>query len=354
MKNQSNLHNIRVLDFTWVLAGPYATRLLADYGAEVIKIQPLLPPEEDNTFTRGYYETWNRNKLGITLNLAKPEGIELVKKLVYISDAVVENFTPHVMTNFGLDYENLKKLKPDIIMLSLSVMGGCKERSHYTGYAPTVHALSGLTSMMSAGGRPAGPGFSFSDHIAGLFGVTRLLEAMEHRRQTGQGGHIILSETTLIQDLLKDKPAAKYLEKLYRCKDSQWCAVTVEENKEHQTLVNAISKPVSSIDDLDKALEVLAREKTAAELMFFLRKAGITAGKIQDAASLANDPQLKARNFFKGTNKTFIDSESVKMDGRVKKNRPAPSPGRDNAYVYEKLLGLSRSETDSLHNSGVV
>ena len=110
MTNQPILHNIRILDFSWVLAGPYATRILADFGAEVLKVQPLLPEAEDK-FSRGYYNTWNRNKLGITLNLNKPKGVAIAKRLVGISDAVVENFTPRVMANWGLDYENLKKSK---------------------------------------------------------------------------------------------------------------------------------------------------------------------------------------------------------------------------------------------------
>ena len=113
---------MRILDFTWVLAGPYATRILADFGAEVIKVQPLMPEAQDE-FSRGYYNTWNRNKLGITLNLNKPQGVAVAKRLVGISDAVVENFTPRVMANWGLDYPNLKKVKPDLIMLSMSTMG---------------------------------------------------------------------------------------------------------------------------------------------------------------------------------------------------------------------------------------
>jgi len=101
MSNSSILHNIRILDFTWVLAGPYATRLLADFGAEVIKVQPLLPEAEETAFSKGYYNTWNRNKLGITLNLNKPEGVAIARKLVGISDAVAENFTPRVMATLA-------------------------------------------------------------------------------------------------------------------------------------------------------------------------------------------------------------------------------------------------------------
>ena len=122
MTNEGILHNIRILDFSWVLAGPYATRILADFGAEVIKIQPLLPEAEDN-FSRGYYNTWNRNKLGITLNLNKPEGVALARRLVDISDAVVENFTPRVMANWGLDYDSLKKVKPDLLCSACLLWG---------------------------------------------------------------------------------------------------------------------------------------------------------------------------------------------------------------------------------------
>jgi crotonobetainyl-CoA:carnitine CoA-transferase CaiB-like acyl-CoA transferase len=116
------LRGIRVLDFSWVLAGPYATRLLADFGAEVIKVQPLYSGAQDK-YSRGYFDTWNRNKLGITLDLGKDEGKAMARKLAGISDVVVENFSPRVMANWGLDYAALKKIRRDIIFLSLSMMG---------------------------------------------------------------------------------------------------------------------------------------------------------------------------------------------------------------------------------------
>src|SRR4030043_944353 len=170
------LHNIRILDFTWALAGPYATRLLGDYGAEVIKVQPLISSEADDALARGYYHTWNRNKLGITLNMDKPEGVTLAKRLAATCDAVVENFTPRVMSNWGLDYESLKKVKTDIIMVSMSVMGWESPYRDYVGFGPTVHALSGMTRLTSFPGKPPiGPGFSYADHVAGLYASITLL-----------------------------------------------------------------------------------------------------------------------------------------------------------------------------------
>jgi benzylsuccinate CoA-transferase BbsF subunit len=103
MSGQSVLQNIRILDFSWVLAGPYATRLLADFGAEIIKVQPVMA-EAGDKFSQGYNQTWNRNKLGITLDLRQPGGLEIARKLAAISDAVVENFSSRVMANWGLDY----------------------------------------------------------------------------------------------------------------------------------------------------------------------------------------------------------------------------------------------------------
>jgi len=370
MNDNTVLHNIRILDFTWVLAGPYATRLLADYGAEVIKVQPLLPTEEENAFERGYYDTWNRNKRGITLNLNKPEGIELVKKLVKVCDAVIENFTPRVMANWGLDYANLKKIKPDIIMVSMSVMGQKSAKSHYTGFAPTVHALSGLTGKMAIDGKPVGPGFSYADHIAGLYASLSLLAALEGRRQSGDGQHIDLAETELLAGLLPVEDSPKTLEGIYLCKDENWCAITVDSEEAWDGLKKALGNParaedagytsivnrISHREEMDKQITAWTRLHTAAEVMGILQRQGVAAGKIQDAAGLVKDPQLKSRGFFVGNGvKPFIDAPPVKMSsGRAEYRTPAPPPGHDNDYVYGKILGLSKKEIDALKKNGVI
>jgi crotonobetainyl-CoA:carnitine CoA-transferase CaiB-like acyl-CoA transferase len=353
--NKPVLHNVRILDFTWVLAGPYATRLLADYGAEVIKIQPLLPPEEDNAFTRGYYQTWNRNKLGVTLNLADPEGIDIAKKLVAVCDAVIENFTPHVMANFGLDYGALKKIKPDIIMVSMSTMGQRGEQSHYTGYAPTVHALAGLTSKMTVDGQPVGPGFSFSDHIGGLYASMSLLAALEHRRQTGEGRHIDLSQTELLKGLLEETGRTELLEDILRCGDQKWCAITVTGEKDREALQNLLDCTLDSPDNLKKALRLWAKRHTAAEAALHLQQSGIAAAVVADIAMLADNPQSKARDFFRHTKGTpLIDTPPLKMTGHSFNYKPAPAPGQDNADVYGKLLGLKKAQLAALHKKGVI
>ena len=378
------LHNVRILDFTWVLAGPYATRLLADFGAEVIKVQPLLSSETDDAYSRGYYAAWNRNKLGVTLDLNKPEGITLAKRLVGISDAVVENFAPRVMDNWGLDYQTLKKIKPDIIMASLSLMGHNGPRRNYTGYGPSVHAFSGMTSLTSfPGGPPLGPGFSFADHLAGLYASMSLLAALEERDRTGKGRFVDISEVARMKDLLDGSLNGAGLEPrgnaslkaaphdVYLCKDGRWCAVSVSSEAEWRGLKKAFGSPVWAEDKkfaspsgriknkagLDGFISAWTQKHTAAAVMSTLQRNGVPAGVVQNAADLSRDPQLKSRGFFidKPELGRLVDASPVRLsETPAAYILPAPPPGRDNDYVYGGLLGLSRAEMTELRNKGII
>jgi benzylsuccinate CoA-transferase BbsF subunit len=374
----SVLKGIRILDFTWVLAGPYATRLLADSGAEVIKVQPLLPQEDDD-FARGYYNTWNRNKLGITLDLGTPEGIALAKKLVLSSDAVVENFTPRVMANWGLDYANLKKLKPDIVMLSLSAMGSTGPYRGYTGFGPTIQAFSGLTYLTAySGGPPLGLGTAYADHVGALFACLALLGAFEYRRRTGEGQYIDISQVEAVISLLGDafvpvKETA--FQGVYRCRgDDRWCAIAVATDEEWQGFKKALGNPpwaearrfatlsarLKNKKALDELIEGWTKTRPAEEVMALLQKNGVAAGVVQNARDLAKDPQLKERGFFieldhPEMGKTISDATPIRLsDTPPQYSRPAPLPGQDNNYVYSELLGLSGGEINKLKKQGVI
>ena len=362
-----------------MLAGPYATRLLADFGAEVIKVQPLKPLEGEDAFSRGYYNTWNRNKLGVTLNLNKPEGIDIARRLAAVCDAVVENFTPRVMENWGLDYKNLKEVKPDIIMLSMSLMGRTGPCRDYTGFAPTAHAFSGLTGLTAfPGGPPLGPGFAYADHVAGLYASMALLGALERRRRTGEGQYIDISQVEVMASLLDDGQAAPDGNRsklaaphdVYPCADGRWCALAVFTDEEWAGLKNALGGPEWAVaekfataegrqenkDELDELMAAWTRGLPAAEVMSRLQANGVPAGVIQDAADLAGDPQLKARGFFIDRPwAAFVDANPVHMSESGAEYRlPAPPPGRDNDYVYgaafrydawrDKRLGAARRD----------
>jgi len=380
MTKQPILHNIRVLDFTWVLAGPYATRLLADFGAEVIKVRPLLSVETDDEFSRGYDATWNRNKLGITLNLNKPGGIALAKRLVGICDVIAENFAPRVMANWGLDYTNLKKIKPDIIMVSLSLIGHSGPFRDYSGFGPAAHAFSGMTRLTAfPGGPPLGPGFSFADHVAGLYASLAVLGALEERRKTGRGQYIDISEVAAMKSLLlgaRGPLGNRSLEAaphgVYPCRGKdRWCALAVSTDGEWQGFKKALGNPpwaenkkfasvsgrLNNNDELDDLISRWTTKYTAADVMKKLQLHGVPAGVVQDAAGLAVDPQLNARGF-------FVDRQSVgklvdAFPVRLSKspggyNLPTPPPGRDNDYVYGGLLGLSKKEMAELRKKGEI
>jgi benzylsuccinate CoA-transferase BbsF subunit len=386
------LKGIRILDFSWVLAGPYATRLLADFGAEVIKVQPLMP-EAGDKFSRGYYNTWNRNKLGITLNLASPEGIALAKKLVAVSDAVVENFTPRVMANWGLDYENLKEIKPDIIMLSLSTMGSSGPWRDYAGFGPTVQAFSGITRLTSFPVKPPpGLGTAYADHIAGLLACLALLSALEYRRRTGEGQYIDVSQVEAMASLLGDAILDYQIEGreveavgnsstgaaphgVYRCQgDDRWCAIAVFTDDEWQGFKRALDNPPWAEDKrfatlngrlenkarLDRLVEEWTKKHTAEEAMALLQKQGVAAGVVQSAGDLAQDPQLNERGFFieldhPELGKTVSDATPIRLsDTPARYSRPAPLLGQDNENVYGELLGLSETELGRLKKQGVI
>jgi benzylsuccinate CoA-transferase BbsF subunit len=371
------LKGIRVLDFSWVLAGPYATRLLADFGAEVIKVQPPFPGPQDN-FSRGYYQTWNRNKLGITLNPGTDEGIRIARELIKISDIIVENFSPRVMSNWGLDYPEAARIKPDIIYLSLSMMGHSGPWLNYSGYGPTVQAFSGMTSLTSyKDGPPVGLGFSYADHAAGLYAALAILAALEYRQRTGEGQYIDLSETEAMCSLLFEAVASyslkgqaartsdcsfsKYAPNgIYPCLgEDRWCAISVAREEEWIGFKRVLGNPEWAEDQkfgamaarvensavLNELIGAWTARHFAQEVMELLQKEGIAAGVVQNAHDLAADPQLRARGFFPVLGGKTVDADPIRLsDNPPKYRRPAPENGQDNDYVFRDLLGLSEED----------
>jgi benzylsuccinate CoA-transferase BbsF subunit len=375
-----------VLDFSWVLAGPHATRLLADFGAEVIKVQPLYSGAQD-TYSQGYYNTWNRNKLSITLDPGKDEGLALARKLAAISDVVVENFSPRVMTNWGLDYAAVKKIRPDIIFLSLSMMGHSGPWLNYSGFGPAVQAFSGITRLTSYPDLPpVGIGYSYADHIAALYASLAILGALEFRRRTGQGQYIDLSETEAMTSLLseaiinytltgqaegtEDSVARRANPKsapegIYRCQGSDnWCAITVSGEAQWQGLKRALGNPpeadgpqFATAGSRRKNASVLndlitgwTTRHTAQDVMAILQRERVPAGVVQNALDLAQDPQLWARGFFNFSSfplpgEKIADSNPIHLaENPAAYCRPAPAGGQDNDYVFGCLLGLSEDD----------
>jgi len=389
------LNGLRVLDFTWVLAGPYATRILADFGAEVVKVQCKKTAKGAESNSTVYFNTWNRNKRSITLDMSYPEAKEIVLKLTEISDVVIENFSPRVMSNWELSYEKLKDVKPDLIMVSISAVGQTGPWRDFVAFAPTIQALSGLTYLTSFNqDSPMGLGYAYADTIVGLYASLAILAALEYRDRTGQGQYIDISEyeaiCTLIgptfldvyanrREVLPQGNRPDYIQAApygcYPCLGTdRWCVIAVFNESEWQALCHILGHPAwtkgerfstllkrkQHAEELDELLREWTTEHTAEEVVQLLQEVGVSAGVVQNAEDLAKDPHLMARDFFITLEhpilgRTVSDSSPIKF-----KNNPttrwkaAPLLGEDNCYVYMELLGFTESELSSYMKQGVI
>ena len=381
------LEGLRVLDFTWVLAGPYGTRLLGDFGAEVIKVQSQATTREGivgltEDARRGYFNLWNRNKLGVTLNMGTPEGIELAKRLVAASDVVIENFSARVLANWGLDYENLVALRPDIILVSMAGMGQTGPWRDFVSYGPTLQALSGLSALTTFPGQPPlGLTYSYADHVGGLSAAFSVLVALEHRRRTGEGQHIDLSQfeamaafmgPLVLQTALGVSPqptgnrhpqAAPH--GIYRCAGEDcWVAVAVMNDQQWRAFVRALGGPswaaearfaslegrLEQQDELDRLVEEWILERSPEEVQERLQTAGVPAGVVASATDLLVDPHLRARGFLVETEhpllgRITLDRQPIRLSSdHDAALRAAPLPGQDNVEVFGRVLGLTPEE----------
>jgi benzylsuccinate CoA-transferase BbsF subunit len=394
------LSELRILDFTRVLSGPYATRILADFGAEVIKVQSQKIAGADSN-TGGYFDTWNRNKRSITLDLSYPEAREIALQLVAECDVVIENFSPRVMLNWGLDFQKLKEARPDIIMLSMSGMGQTGPWKNQVAFGPTVQALGGLTYLTSfEKDEPLGPGYAHADHISGLYGAFAVLAALEHRDRTGQGQYIDLSQYEVVAsqigpallDVLTNnhepQPSGNQSEYAsaaphgcYRCLgEDQWCVFGAFNDDQWQALVHAMGNPGwadnpryaslagrhDHLIELDEKLNEWTASLPVQEVVALLQSVGVPAGVVQNAEEVANDPHLMQRNFFvplkhPRLGETVADRspirflpDSANAPFSEVKLKTAPSLGEGNKYVYRDLLGLSEQAYTTYIEKGII
>src|SRR6266404_632020 len=262
------LAGVRILDFTWVVAGPVATRILADQGAEVIKIERR-DSLDLGTRRGGFTGNLFRGKESTVINMADPRGREIARQLVAISDVVIDNFSARVMHNWGMDYESIKKIKPDIIAVSMSGFGHTGPQKDYVSYGPTLQALSGYTLLMRhPEGEPAGWGYSYADMSGGYSGALAVLMALWYRKRTGEGQFVDLSQFETISSVVgpamldilvnkntiapfgnrsQEEPAAPH--GVYRCAGSdRWCAITVFTEEEWRAFCQTVDNPVLTND----------------------------------------------------------------------------------------------------------
>ena len=395
---------VRVVDFTWYGVGPLTTKYLADHGAEVIKIESMtrpdfvrfLPPWPDSTpgLNRSQaFATANTNKLGMTLNLSKPEARELVKRLVATADIVAESFSTRAMPKWGLDYESLRAIKPDLVMLSASQQGQSGPHAAFAGTGNLLAALCGFYQVTGyEGGDPRPIHGAYTDFIVPHLSSAVLIAALDHKRRTGQGQYIDLSQfeaslhflTPVLLDYAvngripgrqgnRDFQAAPH--GAYRCQgNDQWCAIAIHTDAQWDAFCDLLGHPewcgkaefstnlqrLKHAEALDRNVEAWTQTQDAHEVMHRLQRAGVPAGIVARASDLHADPQLQHRGFFVDLEHpelgvTRYDGSQYQLsETPVVFQKPAPLMGQHNTYVMQELLGLSETEVAHLVETEVI
>lgn len=400
--NEYPLWNCRVVDWGWVAAGPSATKILADMGAEVIKVETRNRPDttrftndnvERSPETDPVFHALNRNKLGITVDMSKIEGTKLLKKLVKVSDIVVENFVPGVMKRFGLDYESLRQEKPDLIMVSMPGIGNLGPLANTPAYAPSIAALSGLTSMEGYyGERPMGMQQPYSDYSAGVHAACAILAALIHRKHTGEGQYIEVAElealiSCLGEPMLYYQVSGKVPGTMgnrhdimaphnnYRCKgEDNWVSIAVKTNKEWDNFIHITDIPkelrskkfssrksrLNNIEKLDDIITSWTINYTPKEVTDILQNAGVAAFPCMDIEDCFLDPHFQEREVFVSCTHPVMGEEIIpNLSWRMSETqgpiyRSAPLLGEHNKYILHDILGLSDDEIVVLNQKGVL
>jgi len=391
MEIMEPLSGIRILDLTWVMAGPRATQLLAFLGAECIKVESQLSPDLFRTDSaslgnkRGIYlafSSMNAGKLSIQLNLTHPGGVGLFRQLVTISDVVVDNFTPGTMAKFGLGYDDLKVFNPSIIVASLSSHGASGPERDYKGYAVQFGPLSGMSELVGYSDGPPEEIRSGADIRTGVWTAFAILAALNYRQKTGKGQFIDISAreclTCQIGDSLMEftmngrvptrmgnRDSFMAPHNCYPCKgNDSWLSVAVGNDEEWTAFCKAIGSPTWSCeskfasqdsrwqnqDELDKYIATWTVNQVSSEAMHILQGAGIAAVPSFSNKDLSQDPHCKERNLFEEIEdprmgKHAILSPPWKLSGTPAVIvRPAPGLGEHTEHVLCKLLGISVDE----------
>jgi benzylsuccinate CoA-transferase BbsF subunit len=395
---------LNVLDFTWAGVGPLSVNYLGFYGATIIKVESHNRPDVLRTLApfkdgipgveRGYYFAFTQvaKKYDITLNLDHPKGKELIKKLVSWSDVVVESWATGAIEKAGLDYESLKKIRPDVIMLRSCMHGHTGPLAKQHGHGFLLTGLSGLDELTGWGDRPpSGLYGAFTDHIAPLFNVIALAAALDYRRRTGKGVYIDQSQhesvlhwvsPVILDYFVNNRETCARGNRLphaaphgvYRCKgDDRWCAIAVFTDAEWASFCRTIKMPAlkdnpkfgtllnrkKNEDELDRIVEAWTMKHTDDEVMKLMQAAGVAAGLAATSKDQAEDPQLEHYKFFEemehpetGRLRSYHGPLFRLSHTPYELGRP-PMLGEHNDYVYTQLLGMTDEEFVELMQEGV-
>jgi len=396
------LDSYRVVDFSWVWAGPLLGMILADMGAEVIKVETnkrldsarLTPgrttvgPETDFVF-----HSMNRNKLGITVDMSDPRGAALIRGLVEISDVAVENFSPKGLRNLGLEYASLREVNPQLVMISLPAAGQYGPLSDIVTYAPSLGALCGYSSLIGyPGERVLGEQTPYLDVNSAIHGAFAVLAALYYRERTGKGQYIDMAQIEVgasaigeafmeyfingrVMGTRGNRHPAMAPHNNYPCKgDDKWISIAVKTDEEWRSFCDAIGSPpwaedvrfgdgsnrLRNQEELDRLVSGWTVELTYYEAMDILQKAGVAAAPCLDLSERFSDPHFEERQTHlqvehPATGDDIIAGIPFKLsETPCEVRRPAPLLGQHNEYVFRELLGKTREEIAQLIEDKVI
>jgi crotonobetainyl-CoA:carnitine CoA-transferase CaiB-like acyl-CoA transferase len=401
------LEDLRVIEFTAGMAGPWIGRFMAHCGAEVIKVESrkhpsvvrlYVPPRAPELGTQPqlspWFTDWDAGKKFVALDLARPEAVELAKRLVARADVVVENNSAGVMDKLGLGYEQLRAAKPDLVYFSTSGYGDTGPDRTFVTWGPNIETLSALSSLSGFPHRECTiTQYAYPDTISALHGLVAVMCALEHRARTGEGQYVNLSqfEATLagighlmLEPLANGREPPKLANRsrhqaphgCYRCLgDDRWCAIAVSGEAEWERFCEVLGRPgwardprfatlaarLENADALDALVEEWTAARTAQAVMAELQAAGIAAGVVQNVEDqYERDAQLAARHFFeeiehlaKGTVvATGIPLGLTGTPGRT--SRAGAAMGQDNKFVFGELLGMTPQEIRTYVDAGAI
>lgn len=398
------LEGVRVADFCWLWAGAYATGLLALLGAEVIKIESMarVDPSRHMTLTIGQafegvdhspvFNSINLNKLSVSLNLKEPGGVELAKKIIELSDVASQNMRPGAMDKLGLSYDDLRKVRPDIIMLSSSAFGSEGPLRRYGGYAPSFAAYSGLTHLTGYADGPPNPMTGSTDLMSAATAAFALVAALNHRQETGCGQHIDLSSVESlavftgdalmeyimngrVQDRNGNRDRIMAPHNCYRCRgEDNWVSIAIREDEEWQAFCAVMGEPEWASDErfsdafgrwrhqdeIDRLVTGLTVDHTTYELTEMLQEAGVAAMPSLSNEEIFRDPHFRDRQLAVEVEHPAMGKQVVlgppwrfsETPARV--TRASPLLGEHNEYVFGELLGIPSSEIRRLQDERVI
>ena len=381
-------------------AGPLAARHLVDMGAQVIKIESCERFDwwrgweateawiaQNAAETSAAFNTVNRNKLDVTLDLMSADGKALFERLVAVADVVVENYSAGVLPKLGLGYEALTAVNPELVMLSMPAFGSNGPWSAYRAYGSTVEHASGLPHL---NGEPQWPPtmvhVAYGDAVGGLNGAAALLTALRHRRRTGRGQYLDLSQSEglfplgihgILEQSVSGRPPPRTGNRSLSCAphgvypalgDDQWVVIQILTEPQWRGLSGLIglhqfsdvADRLARRDELDRAVGAWTQWRGARDIMWQLQAIGVPAAATYNMLDVLNDPQLEARRFWQMLDREYVGRQPHPVapyrtgEAPSAIETPAPTLGQHNRKVLTELLGLTEQDLARLTKAGVI